>query len=41
MIIDHATADIKIAREEVFVPVLAIVKVITIEEALSIENANP
>jgi malonate-semialdehyde dehydrogenase (acetylating)/methylmalonate-semialdehyde dehydrogenase len=40
-LIDHATADMKIAREEVFGPVLAIVRVNTIDEALAIENANP
>jgi malonate-semialdehyde dehydrogenase (acetylating)/methylmalonate-semialdehyde dehydrogenase len=40
-IIDYATADMKIAREEVFGPVLAIVRVNTIDEALAIENANP
>ena len=40
-IIDHATADMKIAKEEVFGPVLAIVRVNTIDEALAIENANP
>jgi malonate-semialdehyde dehydrogenase (acetylating)/methylmalonate-semialdehyde dehydrogenase len=40
-LIDYATADMKIAREEVFGPVLAIVRVKTIDEALAIENANP
>ena len=40
-LIDYATADMKIAREEVFGPVLAIVRVNTIDEALAIENANP
>jgi malonate-semialdehyde dehydrogenase (acetylating)/methylmalonate-semialdehyde dehydrogenase len=40
-LIDHATADMKIAREEVFGPVLAIVRVNTIDEALAIENSNP
>lgn len=40
-LIDYATADMKIAREEVFGPVLAIVRVNTIEEALAIENENP
>lgn len=40
-IIDYATADMKIAKEEVFGPVLAIVRVNTIDEALAIENANP
>jgi malonate-semialdehyde dehydrogenase (acetylating) / methylmalonate-semialdehyde dehydrogenase len=40
-LIDYATADMKIAREEVFGPVLAIVRVNSIDEALAIENANP
>ena len=40
-IIDYATADMKIAKEEVFGPVLAIIRVNTIDEALAIENANP
>jgi malonate-semialdehyde dehydrogenase (acetylating)/methylmalonate-semialdehyde dehydrogenase len=40
-LIDYATADMKIAREEVFGPVLAIVRVNTIDEALAIENENP
>ncbi|TRX23367.1 CoA-acylating methylmalonate-semialdehyde dehydrogenase [Flavobacterium franklandianum] len=40
-LIDYATSDMKIAREEVFGPVLAIVRVKTIDEALAIENGNP
>lgn len=40
-IIDYATANMKIATEEVFGPVLTIVRVNTIDEALAIENANP
>lgn len=40
-IIDNATADMKVAREEIFGPVLTIVRVKTIDEALAIENANP
>lgn len=40
-IIDHATADMRVAREEIFGPVLTIVRVNTIDEALAIENANP
>jgi malonate-semialdehyde dehydrogenase (acetylating)/methylmalonate-semialdehyde dehydrogenase len=40
-LIDYAKADMKIAREEVFGPVLAIVRVNSIDEALAIENANP
>ena len=40
-LIDYATADMRIAREEVFGPVLAIVRVNTLDEALAIENANP
>ncbi|RRB07950.1 CoA-acylating methylmalonate-semialdehyde dehydrogenase [Larkinella rosea] len=40
-IIDHVSADMAIAREEVFGPVLAIVRTATVSEALSIENSNP
>ncbi|KAB1154973.1 CoA-acylating methylmalonate-semialdehyde dehydrogenase [Flavobacterium luteum] len=40
-IIDHATADMRVAKEEIFGPVLTIVRVKTIDEALAIENANP
>ncbi|RTY90153.1 CoA-acylating methylmalonate-semialdehyde dehydrogenase [Flavobacterium sp. RSP46] len=40
-IIDHATADMKIAKEEIFGPVLTIVRVSTIDDALAIENGNP
>lgn len=40
-IIDYATADMKVAKEEIFGPVLTIVRVNTIDEALEIENANP
>jgi malonate-semialdehyde dehydrogenase (acetylating)/methylmalonate-semialdehyde dehydrogenase len=40
-IIDYATADMAVAKEEIFGPVLTIVRVKTIDEALAIENANP
>lgn len=40
-IIDYATADMRVAKEEVFGPVLTIIRVNTIDEALAIENANP
>ncbi len=40
-IIDYATAEMRVAKEEVFGPVLAIVRVDSIDEALAIENANP
>lgn len=40
-IIDYATADMSVAKEEIFGPVLTIVRVKTIDEALAIENANP
>jgi malonate-semialdehyde dehydrogenase (acetylating)/methylmalonate-semialdehyde dehydrogenase len=39
-IIDHVTPDMKIAQDEVFGPVLAIVRVKTVEEALAVENAS-
>ncbi|MFV8325484.1 CoA-acylating methylmalonate-semialdehyde dehydrogenase [Flavobacterium sp. ZS1P14] len=40
-IIDYATADMRVAKEEIFGPVLTIVRVNTIDEALALENANP
>ena len=40
-IIDHAKPDMACAREEIFGPVLTIVRVKTLAEALAIENANP
>lgn len=40
-VIDHVTPDMKIAQEEVFGPVLSIMRASTIEDALKIENANP
>ena len=40
-IIDHATPDMAIAREEVFGPVLAIVRARDVDEALAVENASP
>jgi malonate-semialdehyde dehydrogenase (acetylating)/methylmalonate-semialdehyde dehydrogenase len=40
-IIDHVTPDMKIAKEEVFGPVLVIIRSKDVDEALAIENANP
>ena len=40
-IIDHVTPDMRIAQEEVFGPVLAIVRAKDVDEALAIENASP
>lgn len=39
-VIDHVTPDMKIAREEVFGPVLAIIRADSIDEALQIENSS-
>jgi malonate-semialdehyde dehydrogenase (acetylating)/methylmalonate-semialdehyde dehydrogenase len=39
-IIDQVTPDMKIAKEEVFGPVLAIMRVSTVDEALQIENSS-
>ena len=39
-IIDHVTPDMAIAQDEVFGPVLAIVRAKNVEEAISIENAS-
>ncbi len=40
-IIDHVTPEMRIAQEEVFGPVLAIVRAKNVDEALAIENASP
>jgi len=40
-ILDHVTPDMRIAREEVFGPVLAIVRAGSLGEALDVENASP
>lgn len=40
-IIDHVTADMAIAKEEIFGPVISIIRTNTVDEALAIENANP
>jgi malonate-semialdehyde dehydrogenase (acetylating)/methylmalonate-semialdehyde dehydrogenase len=40
-VIDYVTPDMRIAQEEVFGPVLAILRTNTLDEALAIENANP
>ena len=40
-VIDHVTPGMRIAQEEVFGPVLAIMRTNTLDEALAIENANP
>ncbi|MCA0268005.1 MAG: CoA-acylating methylmalonate-semialdehyde dehydrogenase [Bacteroidetes bacterium] len=40
-ILDHVTPEMKIAQEEVFGPVLAIVRTPDVDGALAIENASP
>lgn len=40
-IIDHVTPDMAIAQDEVFGPVLAIVRARDVSEAIAIENASP
>ncbi|WP_243635837.1 CoA-acylating methylmalonate-semialdehyde dehydrogenase [Hymenobacter edaphi] len=40
-VVDYVTPDMRIAQEEVFGPVLAILRTNTLDEALAIENANP
>ena len=40
-VVDYVTPDMAIAQEEVFGPVLAILRTKTLDEALAIENANP
>ena len=40
-IIDHVTPEMRIAQEEVFGPVLVIVRTSNIDQALAVENASP
>lgn len=40
-VIDNVTPEMKIAKEEVFGPVLSIMRANDVDEALKIENANP
>jgi malonate-semialdehyde dehydrogenase (acetylating)/methylmalonate-semialdehyde dehydrogenase len=40
-IIDHVTPDMRIAQEEVFGPVLVIVRAPDVDRAIAIENASP
>jgi len=40
-VIDHVTPDMRIAQEEVFGPVLVIVRAKDVDEALAVENASP
>jgi malonate-semialdehyde dehydrogenase (acetylating) / methylmalonate-semialdehyde dehydrogenase len=40
-LIDHVTPDMAIAREEVFGPVMVIVRAKDVDEALAVENASP
>src|SRR5689334_576295 len=40
-IIDHVTPDMRITQDEVFGPVLAIVRTKTVDEAITVENNSP
>ncbi|WP_298736391.1 CoA-acylating methylmalonate-semialdehyde dehydrogenase [uncultured Chitinophaga sp.] len=40
-VIDYVTPDMAVAREEIFGPVISILRTNTVDEALAIENANP
>ncbi|GAA0527625.1 CoA-acylating methylmalonate-semialdehyde dehydrogenase [Chitinophaga japonensis] len=40
-VIDHVKPDMAVAREEIFGPVISILRAATVDEALAIENANP
>jgi len=40
-VIDYVTPDMAVAREEIFGPVISIMRAKTLDEALAIENANP
>ena len=40
-VIDHVTPNMAVAKEEIFGPVISIIRTDTVDEALAIENANP
>lgn len=40
-VIDHVTPDMSVAKEEIFGPVISIMRAKNVDEALAIENANP
>jgi malonate-semialdehyde dehydrogenase (acetylating) / methylmalonate-semialdehyde dehydrogenase len=40
-VIDYVTPEMSVAKEEIFGPVISIIRVKTLEEALAIENENP
>ncbi|MGI8467340.1 MAG: CoA-acylating methylmalonate-semialdehyde dehydrogenase [Pyrinomonadaceae bacterium] len=40
-VIDYVTPEMSVAREEIFGPVISILRTDTLDEALKIENANP
>ncbi|MBS4042569.1 MAG: CoA-acylating methylmalonate-semialdehyde dehydrogenase [Chitinophagaceae bacterium] len=40
-VIDYVTPEMSVAKEEIFGPVISIMRTNTVEEALAIENANP
>jgi len=40
-VIDHVTPDMAVAKEEIFGPVISIMRTKTVDEAIQIENANP
>jgi malonate-semialdehyde dehydrogenase (acetylating)/methylmalonate-semialdehyde dehydrogenase len=40
-VIDYVTPDMAVAKEEIFGPVISIIRTKTIDEALAIENASP
>jgi malonate-semialdehyde dehydrogenase (acetylating) / methylmalonate-semialdehyde dehydrogenase len=40
-VIDHVTPDMSVATEEIFGPVISIMRTNTLDEAIAIENANP
>ena len=40
-VIDYVTPNMSVAKEEIFGPVISIMRTKTVDEALAIENANP
>ena len=40
-VIDHVKPDMSVAKEEIFGPVISIIRTKTVDEAIAIENSNP
>jgi acyl-CoA reductase-like NAD-dependent aldehyde dehydrogenase len=40
-VIDYVTPEMSVAKEEIFGPVISIIRTETLDDAIKIENANP